>query len=98
MDIVVSGGPDPDRPLPPPKQRDQTSLLLQLIAVGVFVGAAAAGYTGWTSYQSQRDGRLLNCLYLTEFNGVDDGAPDFDDLSKAQQRLIDRFGCDYPGR
>ena len=34
MDIVVSGGTDPEHPVPEPRQRDPIRLLLQVIAAG----------------------------------------------------------------
>jgi hypothetical protein len=93
MDIVVSGGSDPDRPVPAPKNHQ--TRLLQLIAVGVFLVAAAAGFTAWTVYQEQQDSRVLNCAFL----GVrDDGQIEYDDMEKYEQKIVDRLDCDVPGR
>ena len=67
MDIVVSGGSDPDQPIPRPVQPGpapsaEPDRLLQLIAVGVVLVAAGTGYTGWTLYQQTRlDNRVPNC-------------------------------------
>lgn len=98
MDIVVSGGPEPDPDRPARDPRDQNRLLLQLIAVGVFLVLLGVCFTGWTQYQTQRDSRLLNCLYVADFGGVGEDRPAFEDLPKSMQRVIDRFGCSYPGR
>jgi hypothetical protein len=93
MDIVVSGGSDPDRPLPAP--RDRQHLLLQVIALGVFLVAAATGYTGWTVYQQSQDTRALNCAYLTAGG---EEQRDYDDMEKYEQKIVDQLDCDVPGR
>ena len=102
MDIVVSGGSDPDQPIPPPKfnqarrlQLNQTRLL-QLIALGVFLVAAGTGYTGWTLYQQRLDNQVLNCAYVTL--GNDEDQQSYDDMSKMQQRIVTQLDCDVPGR
>jgi hypothetical protein len=93
MDIVVSGGTDPDRPLPAPK--DRPSLLLPLIAVGVFLAAAGTAYTGWTVHETQQDNRLVNCFFV----GLSEaGAPEYDELTDSQKEMVDRLGCDVKGR
>jgi len=94
VDIVVSGGSDPDRPLPAPRAR--RSFLLELIALGVFLAAAAAAWTGWEVYQTRVDNRALNCAFISL---GDDGTPaDYDDLPQYQQDIADRLDCDVPGR
>ena len=95
---VVEVGSGPPRPARPPRTRNRTDLLLTLLVVGVFLGAAASAYAAWTVRETQQDNRLLNCMYV----GVDftssDSDSDYDDLPESQQRLIDRFDCDVPGR
>jgi hypothetical protein len=94
VDIVVSGGSDPDRPLPAPRAR--RSYLLELIALGVFLVAATTAYTGWTLHQTREDNRVLNCSFLS-FGG-DSGEVKYDDLEKYQQRIADQLDCEVPGR
>jgi len=93
MDIVVSGGSDPDRPIPAPRARP--NLLLQVIAVGVFLVAAATAYTGWNVYRQTQDARILNCAYFTSAGPEQRG---YDDMGKAEKKIVDQLDCDVPGR
>lgn len=97
MDIVVSGGTDPEHPVPEPRQRDPIRLLLQVIAAGVFLVVAGVGYVAWTVHQTQVDNRQLNCLFVGNFSS-DGSTQDYNDLPKSQQRVVDRLDCDVPGR
>ena len=92
----MSGGSDPDRPLPAPRTADSQHRLLQLIAVGVFLVAAGMGYTGWEVHRQAQDSRDLNCAYLTIGNG--DQPTAYKDLAKYEQKLVDQLDCDVPGR
>jgi len=95
---VVDVGSGPPRPARPPRVGNRTELLLIVLVVGVFVGAACSAFGAWTAYQSQQDSRMLECMYVgSSFDGSDN-APNYDQLPKAQRRLIDRFDCDVPGR
>jgi hypothetical protein len=94
MDIVVSGGSDPGRPIPAPK--DRPGYLLQLIAVGVFLVAAGTAYTGWTVHQTREDNRVLNCSFLNL--GQDGKELAYNELPDYQQRIADQLDCDVPGR
>jgi hypothetical protein len=93
MDIVVSGGSDPDRPVPAP--RDSQHRLLQLIAVGVFLVAAGTGFTGWTVYEQTQDVRVVQCAYLS-IGGREAG--NYDDLEDFEQAIVDQLDCDMRGR
>jgi hypothetical protein len=92
MDIVVSGGADPDRPVPAPNQ----TRLLQLIAVGVFLVAAGTGYTSWAVYQQAQDTRAVNCAYLTTGSGDDQRR--YDNMASYEKKIVDALDCDVPGR
>jgi len=94
MDIVVSGGSDPDRPVPAPMNNQNR--LLQLIAVGVFLIAAGTGYTSWTVYQQTQDTRTVNCAYLT--TGYGDDKRSYDVMANYEQQIVDALDCDVPGR
>lgn len=93
MDIVVSGGSDPDRPIP--TARAHQHRLLQLIAAGVFLVAATTGFTGWTVYRQTQDSRVVNCAFFTTGGDEQRG---YDDMDKAQQKIVDQLDCDIPGR
>jgi hypothetical protein len=90
MDFVISGGTDPEQPVPAPKQRDPIRVLLQVIAVGVFLVAAGVAYVGWTVHESQQDSRMINCSFLTDRSGAS--------LTQVEKELIDQLDCDVPGR
>ena len=62
---VVEVGSGPPRPARPPRSGNRTDVLLTLIVVGVFVGAACSAFTAWTVYGQAQDQRELNCVYLT---------------------------------
>jgi hypothetical protein len=96
VDIVVSGGSDPDRQLPAPRSSTSQNRLLELIAVGVFLVAAGTAYTGWEVHRQTEDSRVLNCAYLTVGNG--DEPTHYDDLAKYEKKLVDQLDCDVPGR
>lgn len=95
IEVVDVGSGPPRPPRRPPA--DRTGLLLMLLVVGVFIGAGCSAFGAWTAHQTQRDQRLLNCLYVTVAGDSSDG-PSYDELPKPEQRLVDRFDCDVPGR
>jgi len=95
---VVEVGSGPPKPSRPPRAGNRTDLLLTLLVIGVFLGAAASAFGAWTVLESQKDTRMLNCLYVgVDFTGSE-SSTDYDDLPKRQRELIDRFDCDVPGR
>jgi len=95
---VVEVGSGPPKPPKPPRATNRTDLLLTLLVVGVFLGAAASAYAAWIVRETQQDSRLLNCMYVgVDFTSADD-TTSYDDLPKKQQELVDRFDCDVPGR
>ena len=93
---VVEVGSGPPKAPKPPRDRNRTDLLLTLLVVGVFLGAAASAYAAWTVHQSQQDERMLNCMYLVSFPAGDEFSDE--DVTDRQEKVIDRFGCEVPDR
>ena len=93
---VVDVGSGPVKPGRPPRTVNRTDLLLALLVIGVFVGAACSALTAWTVYQQTEDQHALNCVYVT-FNG-DGGERDYDDLEGYERQIADRLDCDVKGR
>lgn len=97
MDIVVSGGGHPEKPLEPGRPpRDRTQVLLTLLVVGVFLGAAFSAFTAWTAYSQREDNRALQCAYLDSMGGS--GAREFADLDDIEKKIVETFDCDVEGR
>ncbi len=92
---VVEVGSGPSKPARPPRGGNRTDVLLTLMVVGVFVGAACSAFTAWTVYEEAQDQRELNCVYLTSGG---DGAREYDDLEDYEQGIADVMDCDIEGR
>ena len=99
IEVVQVGAGPPRMPKPgrPPRAGGRTDLLLTLLVVGVFLGAAGSAYAAWTVRETQQDERMLNCMYLVSFGGPDEAATD-GSPGQRQQELMKRFGCDAPDR
>jgi hypothetical protein len=88
---VVEVGRGPSRPSRPPRNR--TDVLLTLLVVGVFVGAACSAFTAWTVHEQAEDNRELNCVYITS-GGDGSGSRTSDDLSTVERKIADVLDCD----
>jgi hypothetical protein len=93
---VVEVGSGPPKPARPPRSGNRTDVLLTLMVVGVFVGAACSAFTAWTVYEQTQDQRDLNCAYLTLGGGEGDRA--YDDLEDYEKGIADAMDCDIEGR
>jgi hypothetical protein len=91
---VVEVGSGPPRPARPPRGGNRTDVLLTLMVVGVFLGAACSAFTAWTVYNQAQDEREVNCVYLTA--GGEDR--DYDDLEDFEKGIADVMDCDIKGR
>ena len=83
-------------PRPPRAPRNRTDVLLTLLVVRVFIGAACSAFTAWAVWDQARDTRELNCLYLTI--GNDGEVREYDDLQDYEKAIADAQGCDIDGR
>ena len=93
---VVEVGSGPPKPARPPRGGNRTDVLLTLMVVGVFVGAACSAFTAWTVYGEAQDQRELNCVYLTAGDGQEGRT--YDDLADFEKRIADAMDCDVKGR
>jgi hypothetical protein len=91
---VVQVGSGPPRPARPARSGNRTDVLLTLLVVGVFVGAACSAFTAWTVYGQAQDQRELNCVYLTH-GGAEERT--YDDLSDLEKGVADVVHCDIEG-
>jgi ABC-type enterobactin transport system permease subunit len=91
---VVDVGRGPTRPSRPP--RDRTGVLLTLVVVGVFLGAACSAFTAWTVHQQAQDTRELNCAFLLA--GDQDATREYKDLAPYEKKVVDALDCDIKGR
>ena len=92
---VVQVGSGPPKPGRPPRSGNRTDVLLTLLVVGVFVGAACSAFTAWTVYGQAQDQRELNCAYLTS-GGAEERT--YDDLEDVEKSIADTMDCDIEGR
>ncbi len=93
---VVEVGSGPPRPARPPRGGNRTDVLLTLLVVAVFVGAACSAFTAWSVYGQRQDQRELNCVYLTSSGG--DEEREYDDLEDFEKGIADAMDCDVKGR
>ena len=77
-------------------RRSATDVLLLLLVVGVFIGAACSAFTAWTVREQAADEREINCAYMTVGGGGE--SREYDDLSDIEQRITDALDCDVEGR
>ena len=92
---VVQVGSGPLKPGRPPRNGNRTDVLLTLLVVGVFVGAASSAFAAWTAYGQAQDQREMSCAYLTS-GGVDDRT--YEKLSDVEKSIADTMDCDIEGR
>ena len=92
---VVQVGSGPPKPGRPPRSGNRTDVLLTLLVVGVFVGAACSAFTAWTVYAQAEAQRQVSCAYLTS-GGVEERT--YEKLSDVEKSVADAMDCDFEGR